>query len=115
MSDKDHRIRERAYHLWERAGRPHHREHDFWHQAKDEVAAEESRATETTARTVHGASVTEQPAAIGEVSKKKPAKRTSSKSAPAAPAPKAGKAEKAPKAVKPERAEKATTRKPKKA
>ena len=31
--DADHRIRERAYHLWEAAGRPHGREHEFWVEA----------------------------------------------------------------------------------
>ena len=31
--DAEHRIRERAYHLWEAAGRPHGRGHEFWEEA----------------------------------------------------------------------------------
>ena len=31
--DAEQRIRDRAYHLWEGAGRPHGRDHEFWEQA----------------------------------------------------------------------------------
>ncbi|MEH2512168.1 hypothetical protein V1291_003522 [Nitrobacteraceae bacterium AZCC 1564] len=30
-------IRERAYQLWEAAGRPEDREHEFWYQAEREL------------------------------------------------------------------------------
>jgi hypothetical protein len=40
MTDQDHRIRERAYHLWELAGRPDHRAGEFWARAEQEVRAE---------------------------------------------------------------------------
>ena len=30
----DQAIRETAYLIWERAGRPHGRDHDHWHQAR---------------------------------------------------------------------------------
>src|SRR4051794_35333866 len=39
MTDKTHfeqRVRERAYYLWQQAGAPHGRDHDFWHQAHEE-------------------------------------------------------------------------------
>jgi hypothetical protein len=40
MNERDHQIRERAYLLWERAGRPHGDGDDFWHQAALEIARE---------------------------------------------------------------------------
>jgi prophage tail gpP-like protein len=40
MSERDHQIRERAYLLWERAGRPHGVGDEFWHQAAAEIAGE---------------------------------------------------------------------------
>ncbi|WP_428375029.1 DUF2934 domain-containing protein [Lichenicoccus sp.] len=33
--ERDHRIRERAYHLWEADGRPHGREADYWERARE--------------------------------------------------------------------------------
>jgi hypothetical protein len=30
----DQAIRETAYYIWEREGRPHGRDHDHWHQAR---------------------------------------------------------------------------------
>jgi hypothetical protein len=41
MTDRDQLIRERAYHLWERAGRPEQSEQDFWHRAEAEIASEQ--------------------------------------------------------------------------
>ena len=45
MSDEvkktDERVRIRAYHLWERDGRPHGRNDEYWMQALAEVQAEE--------------------------------------------------------------------------
>ena len=45
MSDEvkktDERVRIRAYHLWERDGRPHGRNDDYWMRALVEVQAEE--------------------------------------------------------------------------
>ncbi|HVB16954.1 MAG TPA: DUF2934 domain-containing protein [Stellaceae bacterium] len=37
----EERIQERAYDLWERAGRPEGKAIDFWLQAETEVASEE--------------------------------------------------------------------------
>lgn len=41
-SDRERRIRERAYALWEAEGRPHGRDREHWHQAAEEIAAEEA-------------------------------------------------------------------------
>jgi hypothetical protein len=40
MSGFDKLIREKAYELWERAGRPEGRDVEFWHAAKHELEAE---------------------------------------------------------------------------
>jgi hypothetical protein len=40
LSEHEQRILERAYHLWEQAGRPEGRDEEFWRQAQDEIAAE---------------------------------------------------------------------------
>ena len=40
MIDTDALIRERAYLLWEQAGRPEGRAEDFWHEAAAEIARE---------------------------------------------------------------------------
>lgn len=40
-TDDDAReVRDRAYYLWERAGRPCGREHEFWAQASREIRLE---------------------------------------------------------------------------
>jgi hypothetical protein len=31
----EERIRQRAYHLWEAAGKPHGRDHEFWERARE--------------------------------------------------------------------------------
>ncbi len=43
-SDIDQEIRNRAYYLWEKAGRPAGHEHDFWAQAAREVEEEHGSA-----------------------------------------------------------------------
>ena len=35
--DRDQEIRDRAYLLWEKAGRPFGQEHEFWAQAAKEI------------------------------------------------------------------------------
>ncbi|KQT79142.1 hypothetical protein ASG54_08825 [Aureimonas sp. Leaf460] len=35
--DRDEEVRDRAYLLWEEAGRPSGREHEFWAQASREI------------------------------------------------------------------------------
>jgi hypothetical protein len=41
MSDRERRIRERAYQLWQLAGQPAGRDDEFWHHAEAEVGAED--------------------------------------------------------------------------
>jgi hypothetical protein len=40
--DREARIRERAYHLWESDGRPHNRDKEFWERAEILIGMEES-------------------------------------------------------------------------
>jgi hypothetical protein len=40
--DREARIRERAYLLWEEDGCPHGREHEFWERAKELLAIEDN-------------------------------------------------------------------------
>ncbi len=40
MSDIEQSIRERAFLLWEQAGRPHHRGDEFWFTAREQIHAE---------------------------------------------------------------------------
>ncbi|MEJ0019974.1 MAG: DUF2934 domain-containing protein [Acetobacteraceae bacterium] len=40
--ERDRRIRERAYHLWEEDGRPHGREAEFWERAKELIGMEDN-------------------------------------------------------------------------
>ena len=42
--DRENRIRERAYHLWEADGRPEGREQEYWERAEAMVDEEESEA-----------------------------------------------------------------------
>ena len=40
--EREVRVRERAYHLWEAGGRPHGREREFWERAEELVGMEEN-------------------------------------------------------------------------
>ena len=46
MSDIEQRIRERAFELWEQAGRPHHRGDEFWFAARAQINAESLPSSE---------------------------------------------------------------------
>ncbi|WAJ27264.1 DUF2934 domain-containing protein [Antarcticirhabdus aurantiaca] len=50
--DHDEAIRERAYLLWEKAGCPSGREHEFWAQASREIEGEAHAANSTEDRVV---------------------------------------------------------------
>ncbi len=41
-NDRDTRVRQRAYELWEKAGRPAGKHEDHWHQASSEVSEAEA-------------------------------------------------------------------------
>ena len=40
--DREQRVRERAYHLWESEGKPHGRDVEYWERARELVGMEES-------------------------------------------------------------------------
>ena len=40
--DRERRVRERAYHLWEADGKPHGHDVEFWERARELVGMEES-------------------------------------------------------------------------
>jgi Protein of unknown function (DUF2934) len=44
-SDKQRRIEQRAYALWEAEGHPHGRHENHWHRAADQIEAEEAAGT----------------------------------------------------------------------
>jgi Protein of unknown function (DUF2934) len=44
-NERENRIRERAYHLWEAAGRPQGRDQEYWEQAETQVTAEDGKGT----------------------------------------------------------------------
>ncbi|MGY3450850.1 DUF2934 domain-containing protein [Bradyrhizobium sp. USDA 4353] len=48
-TDLQDRIRERAHHLWEQAGRPDGREHEFWYQAEQDIAEMQELHDQATA------------------------------------------------------------------
>lgn len=41
--DREQRVRERAYHLWEAEGKPHGRDVEYWERARELISIEESR------------------------------------------------------------------------
>jgi hypothetical protein len=41
-SDREERVRQRAYEIWQSEGHGHGRHEDHWHQAEREIAAEEA-------------------------------------------------------------------------
>jgi hypothetical protein len=43
---REHRVRERAYHLWEADGKPHGRDVEYWERARELVGTEESTSNE---------------------------------------------------------------------
>jgi len=47
--DYEHRVRERAYHLWEAEGKPHGRDVEFWERARAMEAAEAAATVESPA------------------------------------------------------------------
>jgi hypothetical protein len=68
-------IRERAYHIWESAGRPDGQAERHWFQAVEEIAATPATKPKTRAKKAATATKTEAPA------KKAPAKKAPAKKA----------------------------------
>src|SRR5260221_12850097 len=48
-SDKEARIRERAYKIWVRGGRPHGKDAEHWQKAEAEIAAESGAVADRAA------------------------------------------------------------------
>lgn len=40
--EREHRVRERAYHLWEADGKPHGRDIEYWERARELIGMEEN-------------------------------------------------------------------------
>ncbi|MGK9236843.1 DUF2934 domain-containing protein [Inquilinus limosus] len=47
MSDREERIRRRAYEIWEALGRPEGGQQEHWARAEAEILAEESEGTDS--------------------------------------------------------------------
>ena len=81
-SDREERIKERAYAIWLAEGRVHGRHQDHWHRAEREVAAEETAGKAVgggTARRLSRARAAA-PGDAGTTAAKRPARRTTKKS-----------------------------------
>lgn len=63
-SDKEARIRERAYEIWVREGRPHGRDAEHWQAAAAEIAAESNAMTDASAAGSKPRSEAASPAAV---------------------------------------------------
>jgi hypothetical protein len=50
QSDREERIRQRAYEIWQSEGHGHGRHEDHWHRAEREIAAEEAATSGKTRR-----------------------------------------------------------------
>lgn len=108
MSDHEHRIRERAYALWEKHGMPSGKAHDHWEQASREIA-EENEGSSTSAPPADGNT----PAGRTRPTGTKQAKSKNAAEAPAASAaPASGTARKKAKAAGPSGNEAAPPKKP---
>jgi len=49
-SDREERIRQRAYAIWQSEGHGHGRHEDHWHRAEQEIAAEEAGSSKAPRR-----------------------------------------------------------------
>ena len=49
-SDREERIRQRAYAIWQSEGHAHGREEEHWHRAEREIAAEEAGSSKAPRR-----------------------------------------------------------------
>jgi hypothetical protein len=52
----DQRIRERAYEIWEKEGKPHGRDDDHWRRAEIDVAEEDTRTGSSPTKPASGGS-----------------------------------------------------------
>ena len=76
-SDREERIKERAYAIWLAEGRVHGKHQDHWHRAEREIAAEETGGA--TARRPSRPRATKPPSEAGSAAAKRPARRSTAK------------------------------------
>ncbi|HWV21308.1 MAG TPA: DUF2934 domain-containing protein [Devosia sp.] len=50
---EEHKVRDRAYQLWDEAGQPQDREQEFWYQAEQELAEEDEVDTSREASVIN--------------------------------------------------------------
>lgn len=76
MTDRESRVRERAYALWERDGKPHGRSVDYWLKAERELMPEPlskgPQARKPAARKTVAKANGKAPAAVKAAAKAKP-------------------------------------------
>src|SRR5690349_21805977 len=76
--EREQRIRERAYAIWLREGRPHGKDREHWRLAEAEVVAEEAAERETASSAAAAPSPdppAEPPAKTGRPVRSRPARR----------------------------------------
>ena len=80
-SDREERIKERAYTIWLAEGRVHGRHQDHWHRAEREIAAEETGSKPAGGGTARRPSRarTAAPGEAGTTAPKRPARRSAAK------------------------------------
>jgi DUF2934 family protein len=81
-SDREERIKERAYAIWLAEGRVHGRHQDHWHRAEREVAAEETAGEAAgggTVRRPSRARAAKAPSDAGTAAATRPARRSPAK------------------------------------
>jgi hypothetical protein len=81
-SDREERIKERAYALWLAEGRAHGKHQDHWHRAEREIAAEEGVGKAAGAGTAHRTSrarAAKAPSEAGPAPAKRLARRSTTK------------------------------------
>ena len=74
-SDREERIKERAYAIWLAEGRVHGKHQDHWHRAEREIAAEEAGGTARRPSRARTAAAGE----AGTTAPKRPARRSAAK------------------------------------
>ena len=82
-SNREERIKQRAYELWQTEGHGHGRHEDHWHRAEREIAAEEAGSSKTPRRAARSKQATpEKSAAVTPVrGRSTPAETRAQKSA----------------------------------
>ena len=86
-ADRQRRVEQRAYEIWEREGRPHGKHDEHWHRAAEEVERESGgRSGARSGASRGGAEAASKPRAKTDASAKKSGGATSRTAKPAASA-----------------------------